>query len=123
MSEIANSGRDAKTGRFQTGNIGGGRPKGRRAKLSEVFIADLHAVWQTHGLAALEKCAVEEPSQFVRVIASLMPRDINLAVAVDAASFVDKFRAAAELLGHDIDPPRLRRPMRRTPPLIEHNDA
>jgi hypothetical protein len=90
-----------------------GRPKGARSKFSELFISDLSTVWETHGVAALEKCAVDEPGQFLRVCAMLMPRDLNLNIGgIDPASFADRFRHAAELLGHDIDPPRPRRPLR-----------
>jgi hypothetical protein len=93
-----------------------GRPRGSRGKLSEDFLADLHAAWSAHGATALERCALEEPGTFVKVIAGLLPRnvDINLTAAVvDVASFTEKFRHAVSLLGNE--PPRLRQP--RT---IEH---
>jgi hypothetical protein len=41
-------GRDANTGRFVSGNNGGGRPKGSRNKLTTEFIDDLYAKWQEH---------------------------------------------------------------------------
>jgi hypothetical protein len=110
MSEMQTD-RDERTGRFQLGHKGGGRPKGSRNKLAESFVADLRDCWELHGVQALERCALEEPSQFLRVIASLMPKDVNLSVEISAVAFADRFRAAAELLGHDVDPPRLRRPL------------
>jgi hypothetical protein len=94
-----------------------GRPRGSRGKLSEDFLADLHAAWSAHGATALERCALEEPGTFVKVIANLLPRnvDINLTAAVvDVASFREKFRNAVSLLGNE--PPRLRKPLRT----IEH---
>jgi hypothetical protein len=124
MSEITTNDRDAKSGRFLSGcKPGPGRQPGSRNKLAEAFIADLVSAWNEHGTTALRRCAQEEPGTFLRIVASLMPRDVNLSIGIDVASFADKFAAAAELLGHDIDPPRLRRPLRRAPPLIEHNDA
>jgi hypothetical protein len=108
----------------QSGNPAG-RPKGSRSRLSESFIADLHTVWEKHGLAALEKCATDEPGQFIRVLATLMPKDINLSVALDPADFASKFRSAQAMLGND-EPPGLRRPSRTIAPrTIEHesNDA
>jgi hypothetical protein len=102
--------RDERTGRFQLGHKGGGRPKGSRNKLAESFVADLRDCWELHGVQALERCALEEPSQFVRVIASLMPRDVNLSIGIDPTSFADRFAQAAALLG--LDPPRqVRRPL------------
>jgi hypothetical protein len=84
-----------------------GRPKGARSKFSEAFIQDLHAVWEERGIGALEKCASEEPGTFLRVCASLMPKDINLSVSVDAQAFAERFRAAFALLGNE-PPPRMR---------------
>src|SRR3954449_2344760 len=99
----ANNGRDLGTGRFVPGNSGfGGRPKGARSKLGEAFLEDLRDAWNEHGATALARCAIEEPAQFVRVIASLMPRDVNLnlAATVSAANFAENFRNALALL-HD----------------------
>jgi hypothetical protein len=42
-------GRDPRSGRFLTGNSGGGRQRGSRNKLSEQFIADVYAQWQESG--------------------------------------------------------------------------
>jgi hypothetical protein len=120
MSEITTSAdRDGRTGRFLPGNAGnGGRKPGQRNKLGEQFLSDLRDVWQTHGIEALEKCAVEEPGTFVRVIAGLLPRSVDINVAVDPQSFVDTFRNAVELLGNKV-PPRLRRPLPGR--VIEHD--
>jgi hypothetical protein len=106
----------------QSGNPAG-RPKGSRNRLADSFIADLATAWGEYGEEALRRCAEEEPGTFVKVIAGLLPKSIDLNVAIDVASFADRFRAAAELLGHDIDPPRLHRPLRRGPPIIEHADV
>jgi hypothetical protein len=73
--------RDEKTGRFLPGNPGsraGGRPRGSRNRLSEKFLADFHAVWEDQGLEALQKVAESDPSTFVRVAASLLPRKLKL---------------------------------------------
>ncbi|MBR1298556.1 hypothetical protein [Bradyrhizobium sp. AUGA SZCCT0042] len=93
--------RDKQNGRFLAGNAGsGGRKPGARNKLGEAFIADLADTWREHGAEALRRCAVEEPAQFCRVIASLMPRDLNINhdVNLDVATFAEKFRNAVELL-------------------------
>lgn len=101
--------RDSTTGRFVSGNSGGpGRKVGSRNKLGEAFIEDLRDAWNEHGPTALARCATEEPAQFVRVVASLMPRDVNLNMTsqVDMADFASKFRAAVALLGNEPPPMR-----------------
>jgi hypothetical protein len=95
--------RNPQTGRFVAGNSGnGGRRPGARGKLGSLFVEDLHRVWQDVGEDALRRCAAEEPGQFLRVVASLLPRDlnINLDVAVDVQSFAEKYRQAFALLGN-----------------------
>jgi hypothetical protein len=121
-TEITPSVRDAK-GLFLVGNKPpGGRPKGSRNKLAESFVADLRDVWETHGIEALERCAEEEPAQFVRVVASLMPKDINLNVGIDPTSFASRFAAAAALLGNT-EPPRLPRHPLPGQRVIEHDNV
>jgi Family of unknown function (DUF5681) len=106
----------------QSGNPAG-RPKGARSKFSELFISDLHTVWETHGLAALEKCAVDEPGQFLRVCAMLMPKDISVTFGVNPAEFVKTFRDVRTALGNEPQP-RLRRSLRTiATQVIEHDDA
>jgi hypothetical protein len=64
---------------FKPGQSGNpkGRPQGSRNKLSEEFVADLHAAWQLFGRPALMTTALTEPSVFVRVVASLMPKELE----------------------------------------------
>jgi hypothetical protein len=96
--------RDPKSGRFLPGNSGnGGRKLGSRSKLGEAFLEDLRDAWNEHGIETLRRTAVEEPAQFVRVVASLMPKDINLnaSIGVNAQSVLDTFRAAVTALGNE----------------------
>jgi hypothetical protein len=96
--------RNAKTGRFQPGNNGGpGRKPGSRNALGQAFLEDLRDAWERHGAMALARCAVDEPAQFVRVVAGLLPRDVNLNVAIDATEFAAKFKQAVAMLGNDPD--------------------
>src|SRR5262249_53190796 len=60
----------------QSGNPKG-RPKGSRNKLSEEFFRDLCDAWQTSGKPALVTAARNDPVAFVRVIPSLMPRELE----------------------------------------------
>ena len=58
----------------QSGNPAG-RPKGSRNKLSEDFFRDLCDAWQAFGKPALETMAMLYPAEFVRVVASLIPKE------------------------------------------------
>jgi len=63
----------------QSGNRKG-RPKGSRNKLAEEFVADLHESWKTLGKAALLAAAWTDPVAYVRIVASLVPKDIEVTV-------------------------------------------
>jgi hypothetical protein len=58
----------------QSGNPAG-RPKGSKHKLQTSFWNDLHRVWKESGPDALRRVAQDDPSTFVRVCASLMPKE------------------------------------------------
>lgn len=66
--------------RFKPGNQANptGRPKGSRNKLADDFIGDLAKVWAESGLEALRSVKDNDPSTFVRVVAGLMPKDVNV---------------------------------------------
>jgi hypothetical protein len=102
--------RDTKTGRFLTGNNGGGRKPGSRNKLSESFVADALASWEKHGAEVLERVAREEPGTYLRAIVALMPKDVRLDVSVDPVRFAQNFRDAVRLL-HEM-PGHVARPMK-----------
>lgn len=65
-------------GRFLTGNIGGGRPKGARGKLSEHFLSVLQEDFEENGKEAVEIVRKERPQDYLKVIASLMPRQLEI---------------------------------------------
>ena len=116
MSDSETIDRDQRTGRFVAGNAGnGGRRPGQRNKLGEAFIADLRDAWEQHGSDVIARVARDDPAALLKVIASLMPKDINLNVGVDAASFAERFRSAYALLGNE--PPQR---MPKLPKVIDH---
>ena len=66
-------------GRFLTGNFGGpGRPKGSRNKVSEEFLAALYADFQQHGAAAIQKVREENTAVYVKVAASMVPKELHI---------------------------------------------
>ncbi|CAB4157790.1 hypothetical protein UFOVP679_45 [uncultured Caudovirales phage] len=64
--------------RFKPGNPG--RPKGSRNKLGEAFLEALHDDFNTHGVAAIVQVREEKPDQYLKVIASILPKELNVNV-------------------------------------------
>jgi len=61
---------------FKPGNPG--RPKGARNKLGEAFIEALHEDFNEHGVSVIAKVRDEKPDQYLKVIASILPKDLNV---------------------------------------------
>jgi hypothetical protein len=117
-NEGTQNGRDPESGRFLPGNSGfGGRPKGSRNKLGEQFVSDLYAEWQKSGADALKRVAQDDPTAFVRVVANILPREIDATLAVDVDLFAEcrdfaaAFRLARSVIGavetDDVESPLL----------------
>lgn len=64
----------------QTGNPSG-RPKGSRNKLGEAFVADMLANWEEHGPETIEQVRTEKPDQYLKVVASILPKELNVKVS------------------------------------------
>jgi hypothetical protein len=61
---------------FQPGNPG--RPKGSRNRLSEDFIAAMCADFEAHGVEAIETVRTERPQDYIKVIASILPKELHV---------------------------------------------
>ncbi len=66
-----------------------GRPKGARSKLGEAFLEALHNDFNEHGVAAVEQVRMEKPDQYLKVIASLMPKELTLNMGDDYSEMSD----------------------------------
>ena len=63
---------------FQPGNSG--RPKGARSKLGEEFLQDMLSDWAENGKAVIEAVRIDKPDQYLKVVASILPKELNLRV-------------------------------------------
>lgn len=77
----------------QSGNPAG-RPKGSRNKLAENFLADVLAEWETHGAVAVSDMRDKNPGDFVKMVASLCPKELTLNLTDNLSELSDD-----ELLG------------------------
>ena len=93
---------DQKPWLFKPGQSGNpaGRPKGSRQKLAESFLADLAAHWSLNGKTALQAAYEKNPVEYVRVVASLLPK--NVAVDVDVKyERIERVIVPARVIEHD----------------------
>jgi hypothetical protein len=117
--------RDKASGRFLPGNSGfGGRPKGSRNRHSENFLAAFASDFEKHGPEVIAKVREEQPAQYLKIAADLLPReatldvDVNVDILHDVTSTLEAYRTLADVVGAD---PRLglRRLKRLAPGIID----
>ena len=67
-------------GLFKPGKSGNpaGRPKGSRNKLTEDFLKALSDDFSANGADAITACRTEKPDVYLKVIAAVIPKDINV---------------------------------------------
>lgn len=89
---------------FQPGNPG--RPKGSRNKLGEDFIAALYEDFQQFGAQTIAAVRAEKPEAYVKVIASILPKEVKVSTEVDMTDeqLDQRIRQLASILNLDIRP-------------------
>jgi hypothetical protein len=56
----------------------GGRAKGARNKISTAFLEALAKDFEDHGEAAIKIVRIEKPAEYVKVIASILPKEFEI---------------------------------------------
>jgi len=87
---------------FQKGNPG--RPKGSRAKLGEDFLLAMQEDFHTHGVGVIEKVRLNSPTAYLKIIANLLPKDINLKLSSTEEMTDDQLLGRIRLLSEAIQP-------------------
>ena len=75
-------------GQFKPGRSGnpGGKPVGSRNKLQGDFMRALSEDFAEHGKAAIAQCRMEKPDVYLRIVASLFPKDMEVQHPLDDLS-------------------------------------
>ncbi len=110
--EISN-GRN-KSGQFLMGHTGsGGRPKGSRNRLGEQFIEDVYRKWKRHGGDVIDRVIREDPAQFLKTVAAILPKelhaelDVNVELFARARTYSEAYDMALKFIGAEVDEPVL----------------
>jgi hypothetical protein len=72
-----------------------GRPQGARNKLCTTFLRDMLEDWEQHGKAAIEIMRMERPGDYVRVVAGILPRALNVTAGKAIEDYTDEKLATA----------------------------
>jgi len=106
-----------KKGISNSGN-GGGRPKGARNRLSKAFVDALAADFEQHGEAVIKILRSESPSDYCRLVAGLVPKELDLEVTnrtAEVAAWMSwvvearPLRVNLSLISHDFKSRRRKR--------------
>jgi hypothetical protein len=89
---------DIKT-RFSAENqpVKTGRPKEARDRLSRAFLLGLADDFEANGKLAIERVRAEDPSAYLRVVASLQPKELEISDPLRTMSD-EKLSASIEVL-------------------------
>lgn len=97
MSDIKPKPKRNEKGQFLKGNLWqgnpGGRPRGSRPKLAESFIADVYEHWLLHGAEAINRVWKIAPVDYLKVVASILPKDLNVNISIVEAMNDDELSA------------------------------
>jgi len=90
---------------FKPGNLAnpGGKPVGARNRLQGDFLRELSEDFAENGKTAIIQCRTEKPDVYIKVVASLMPKELEIKRPLEElsddelASLVDVLRTSLEV--------------------------
>ena len=87
--------------RFEPGQSGnpGGQPKSR-GKLTTAFLNALLADFEANGKQAIEECRQNKPEAYVKVLAALCPKEVEVTRPLDELNATDLLAAVRALEGY-----------------------
>src|SRR5262245_49885900 len=89
---------------FAPANPGGpGRPRGVRNRLNRKFLDALTADFEQHGEAIIRVCRVTEPVQYLKIVAALMPRELDMTVTAISDMREDELIKTLDHVRHEIE--------------------
>ena len=71
--------------------VGPGRPKGSRHKLGEDFLAALLNDFHENGVAAIAAAREQNPSAYLKTIATILPKSLEVDLGVPFAETFERF--------------------------------
>lgn len=88
--------------RFKPGNPG--KPKGAKHRLQEDFIKDVQAAWEAKGAEAITMMIADKPGDFVKMVASLMPKEATLNINDNSEMTDDELAERVRSLATQLSP-------------------
>jgi hypothetical protein len=99
--------RDPKTGQLLpgTGSLGGGRKPGSRVKLQLKFCDALARDFEEHGEGVIRIARIEDPVSYLKLIASILPKELVVEARAVEGMSDDELKAALDTIGKLAQPP------------------
>lgn len=82
----------------QSGNPAGGRSKARQ-ELGDAFLRVLRSDWEEHGAATVVEMRLKDPVQYVKVVAALLPEQLEVEVGQGLAALLSGIGTNEESTG------------------------
>lgn len=106
MADTENTDAKQKPWLFKPGQSGNpaGKPKGAKHRLQEDFVKDVQAAWEAKGAEAITMMIADKPGDFVKMVASLMPKEATLNINDNSEMTDDELAERVRSLASQLSP-------------------